>query len=307
MDAVPSDAPDPVEFRSTIPGVRHICGHDIHTTIGLALAEGLAAVRADLSGSVLFVFQPAEERATGAKAMLDDGVFRAGKPVAIFAVHTAPLPVGQLGAKSGVMMAGRDAITVTITGTGNLQAAADSARRIIEAAGNIVGAAVLQPGPEGFVFAQAGPPRSTGAGTWSVGGSLTIASPAARARARRTVLDGLRALGSTGVSVVPTYQERMIAGVSNDSVLTERADASIRAVLGDGAVIPVWDIIPAFSEDFGSFQDQVPGAFYFLGVANAAKGWAGMPHSPDYVADEGAILVGARAMAGVILDRLAGR
>ena len=69
-------------------------------------------------------------------------------------------------------------------------------------------------------------------------------------------------------------------------------------------MIDLTDVIPAFSEDFGSFQERVPGVFYFLGVANPAKGWVGMPHTPDYVADEAAMLVGARAMAAVILDRL---
>ena len=61
---------------------------------------------------------------------------------------------------------------------------------------------------------------------------------------------------------------------------------------------------PAFSEDFGFFQDAVPGVFWFLGVNNSAKGTVGMPHSPNYVADEGAILVAARAMTAVMLDRL---
>ena len=64
-------------------------------------------------------------------------------------------------------------------------------------------------------------------------------------------------------------------------------------------------MLPAFSEDFGSFQTEVPGVMYFLGVNNSAKGTVGMPHTPNYVADEGAILVGARAMTSVILDRLA--
>jgi metal-dependent amidase/aminoacylase/carboxypeptidase family protein len=59
---------------------------------------------------------------------------------------------------------------------------------------------------------------------------------------------------------------------------------------------------PVFSEDFGSFQEEVPGVMYFLGVSNAERGWVGMPHSPDYVADEEAIFVGARVMAAVFLD-----
>ncbi len=306
MDAIASTAPDPVEFRSTTPGVRHICGHDIHTTIGLALAEGLAAVRAELAGTVMFVFQPAEERASGAKAMLGDGLFATTRPAAIFAVHTAPLPVGQLGTTAGVLMPGRDFIHVTVSGSGNIRAAADSARRIIEAVGTISPAQAVVPGPEGFVFAQVGPARSTAPGTWSVEGSLTIASPTARARARETVLSGLARLASAGVTITPVYDVKAIAGVTNDSALVEAANASVRAALGNGAVIPITAIYPGFSEDFGSFQDQVPGVFYFLGVANAAKGWAGMPHSPDYVADEASILVGARAMTAVILDRLAG-
>src|SRR6188474_3153860 len=62
MDAVPSNEPDPVEFKSLTAGVRHICGHDLHTTIGVAIAEGLAAQRKDMAGSIMLIFQPAEER-----------------------------------------------------------------------------------------------------------------------------------------------------------------------------------------------------------------------------------------------------
>ena len=66
-------------------------------------------------------------------------------------------------------------------------------------------------------------------------------------------------------------------------------------------------ILPAFSEDFGSFQNEVPGVFFFLGVSNAAKGTVGMPHSPGLVADEGGIAFGTRAMATVLFDRLVRR
>jgi metal-dependent amidase/aminoacylase/carboxypeptidase family protein len=104
MDAVPSTAPDPVEFSSTVPGVRHICGHDLHVTVAVGLASALAKVRADLPGRVMFIFQPAEERAAGARAMLDDGLFRDARPSAIFGLHTSPLPVGQLASKADQMM-----------------------------------------------------------------------------------------------------------------------------------------------------------------------------------------------------------
>ena len=104
MDAVRSPAPDSVAFPSTVDGVRHICGHDVHVTIALALASSLAAVRADLPGRVMFIFQPDEERAAGARAMLDAGLFAAEAPVAIFGLHSAPMEVGLVASKAGLMM-----------------------------------------------------------------------------------------------------------------------------------------------------------------------------------------------------------
>ncbi|MDZ4805475.1 MAG: amidohydrolase [Candidatus Eisenbacteria bacterium] len=107
MDAVPSNDPDPVDFRSETPGVRHICGHDIHTTVALAVAEGLAAVQADLKGNVVFIFQPAEENVTGARAMLAAGALDTWRPDVIFAFHTAPLEVGTIGTKPGILLGSR--------------------------------------------------------------------------------------------------------------------------------------------------------------------------------------------------------
>lgn len=305
MDAVPSNAPDPVEFRSLTPGVRHICGHDVHVTVGIAIAEGLASVRDELAGSVMLIFQPAEERATGARAMLADNVFGPGRPDAIYAVHTAPLPVGQLGTKAGGMMAGRDMVQVAVSGSGNLDAAADSVRTLITGVSNISLQEAAQAAPDGFLLAQVFPGRSASGGDGRiVRAQVTTANPDVRAHAKATILGRLENLRLAGVAVEPTYRDRVMAGVTNDSSLVSRANTSIRSVLGDEAVLQLQGVPPAFSEDFGSFQDEVPGVMYFLGVSNPATGTVGMPHSPDYVADEGAILVGAKAMTAVFLDWL---
>ncbi len=98
------------------------------------------------------------------------------------------------------------------------------------------------------------------------------------------------------------YEERRIAGVTNAPSLVRRANESARAVLGENAVVELTTLVPAFSEDFGSFQDEVPGAMYFLGVSNAEKGWVGMPHTPGYVADEESIFVGANVIGTIVLD-----
>jgi amidohydrolase len=304
LDAVASRAPDPVEFRSVIPGVRHICGHDLHTTIGVALGLALAAVRQDLAGTVMLIFQPAEERATGARAMLADGVFLERRPVAIFALHAAPLESGTLAARPGGMMAGRDVVRVALNGGGDLSAAAAVVRRAIEATSTITPARRMESAAPDFVLAEAMPARPLGDGL-VVQGTVTVADDAARARVRAAIRAVADTHGVPGVMARVAYESRVVPGVINDPALLALADAAIATALGEGVLREVRTIPPAFSEDFGHFQAEVPGAFWYLGVSNAARGWVGLPHSDDYVADEAAILVGARAMAAAILARLA--
>lgn len=304
LDAVPSDEPDPVPFASLTPGVRHICGHDIHTTVGVALATAFAAVRSELPGAVLLVFQPAEERATGARAMLADDVFSLARPVAIYAVHTAPLEVGTLGVAHGPLLAGRDRVSVTLEGEGDLDAAlaalADALRRI----GTITPAEARGTVPPDFVLVDLAPPQAEAAGHRELMATLSIASGTARAAARRQVEAAARRVERPGVRVSVSYRERVIAGVTNDSLLTSRGEQAIARSLGAAAVVPLGVVSPRFSEDFGSFQEIVPGAMFLLGVSNRERGWVGMPHSAGYVADEAAIRHGGLALAAVLLDRL---
>jgi metal-dependent amidase/aminoacylase/carboxypeptidase family protein len=304
MDAVRSNAPDPVAFPSLTPGVRHICGHDLHTAIGLAIAAALAANKGELRGSVMFLFQPAEERAEGAERMLEDGAFLPEKPVAVYALHTAPLEVGRFATNHGPLMSGHDRVLVSISGNGNLRAVADSARALVASLATVGEERRLQPAPPTLVMVQTFPDRPSAEGT-QFGADITLASPAVRAAVKARLQQELPRLGREGITVRVAYQEKSIAGVTNDSLLVRRADAAIRALYGDTAVIHTTTVLPAFSEDFGAFQTRVPGVMYFLGVNNAAKGTVGMPHTPDYVADEGAILIGARAMTAVLLERLA--
>jgi len=309
MDAVPSNDPDPVEFKSLTPGVRHICGHDLHTTIGVAIAEGLAAERTNLKGSIMLVFQPAEERVLGAKAMLADGVFGKEKPVAFYGVHTAPLNVGQLGTRAGPMMAAIDAIRITVTGNGNTSAAVDSLVRRINSLSTITlqevlrGNALATDMPVEALMASAVPRPGEGGGR-GIMGQISSASADARAAARKEVEGFVAALRMPDVNIQLKFEERMSSGVINDGMLMERANMAIRSVLGPEAIVTVPVAPPVFSEDYGFFTEQVPGVFWFLGVSNPEKGTVGMPHNPSYVADEGAILVAARAMTAVMLDRL---
>jgi len=303
MDAVTSNDPDPVPFASTISGVRHICGHDIHTTVGLALAEGMAAVRDDLAGSIMFIFQPAEETATGARAMIEDGLFSEFQPDAVFAYHTAPLQVGQVGTKSGTLLAGRDRFRIRFSGEGDLSSAADKAVELVRATSTV---APSTPSVEGDfalvqVFrSQAGDDPDS----WLILGQATTSSLDESTRVEARIRQSLPEVLPQVLSWTLDYEVRAIAGATNDAELERASRRALTSVLGDSGVVVIESVPTQFSEDFGSFQEAVPGVMYYLGVSNSEKGWVGLPHSPAYVADEGAIEVGARAMSAVMLNFL---
>ncbi|HEX6886397.1 MAG TPA: amidohydrolase [Planctomycetota bacterium] len=302
MDAVRSQDPDPVEFRSVVPGVRHICGHDLHTTIGVALAEGFAAARAELPGTLLLLFQPAEEIGRGAQAMLADGALDGAAPAAVFALHAAPLEVGTLATAEGVLMAGRDRIAVEVRGP-EAEELAQALAAELRPLGTLsqaqaFGSVALE---EVFLDLRA---ERVAAEHWRVLAQASSGSRAARAEVRQAVEALVADLGRPGTTLALDYTPRFLPGVENDPARVQAAVARLRAELGDERVQLLTEVVPVFSEDFGWFLDRAPGAMLFLGVANAARGLGGMPHSPDFVADEEALLAGARAMTWVLLDAL---
>lgn len=298
MDAVRSDAPDPVPFASETPGVRHICGHDIHTTVGIALAGALAAIRDDLPGTVKLIFQPAEENIQGAQAMIEEGALDDPAPQVIFAFHTAPLEVGQIGSVEGLSLPGLDRVTVTVRGTGDLERAALeylAAVRSVSTGQNVP--------PEEFVMAMMGGPRASSSDRERVvGGMIRAGSPQARARAREQIEVELAAISLEDVSYELRYEAEALPDMVNDPQLVRSTLAAIRSVVGEEGLLEVNQVTPYFSEDFSLYQQQVPGAMYWLGASNSERGTVSMPHSPGFVADEEAIPVGAKVMTAVILD-----
>ena len=307
IDAMPSDAPDPVDFDSVNPGVRHICGHDIHATIGVALAEAFAAIRQDLPGAVVLIFQPAEENITGARLMVEAGALETPRPGAIFAYHTAPYEVGQIAYSETTLMAARDQVTAAISNGPRAREISSALRERIIALGDV--SSLIEPQPIGrdFVWAGGAPVTRDAAGDWLINLNFSLATDAARQRLREGIDQAIADVGRSASAprIEIDYRARWAPGVTNDAGLVRRAEASIRAELGDGALVQVRNVLPAFSEDFGHMQADIPGAMFFLGVSNASRGWEGFPHSPNYVADEEAISVGARAMVGIMLDYLA--
>ncbi len=300
MDAVYSNAPDPVPFASKTPGVRHICGHDIHTTVALGIAGALTAIQDDLPGTVVFIFQPAEENIRGAEAMIRDDVLEDPAPEAIFALHSAPLQVGQIGSIEGLALPGLDRFTVTLRGAGELEEAAQTYARAIRSVGTDRAVA-----PEDFIAAMVGRPRPVeDRGDWRVTGMVRAGSPDARARAKEGIKNQLSEIHIDGVTYDLSYEDLVLPDMINDTDLVRSTFAPIRSVVGPNGLVESNTVTPFFSEDFARYQQHIPGAMYWLGVSNSERGTVGMPHSPDFVADERSIQVGAKAMAVVVLDFL---
>ena len=130
MDALPVTEEVDVPFASKVRttwngesvGVMHACGHDTHTAILMGVAEVLAGLRANLRGSVKFIFQPAEELPPegedgGAKMMIDEGALDNPKPLAIFGLHgVSQLPLGAVGYRPGPALASGDSLTISVHG-----------------------------------------------------------------------------------------------------------------------------------------------------------------------------------------------
>jgi metal-dependent amidase/aminoacylase/carboxypeptidase family protein len=301
MDAVP---PGDQIGGATVPA--HLCGHDIHTTVGVGVALVLAELRERLSGRIMFVFQPAEETLTGARAMLSAGVFDMVRPAEIHALHCGPFPVGEFRVTAGFGMPGQDRGLITLTGP-------DAAGRAQRLAADLSGlSTVTRPAtpadlarlvvdletPGGpltrFVFFQARP----------VGSQVQVVYRCwpepryteVRAEVRRRAL----AAGAVSVDFPSDPFPAMVTPVREGRALEQH----LRRTVGRERVGALHAAIPFSGEDFSLFLNEIPGTYSFLGVRSpGASIESSYPHFGTFAPDEGAIGHGVRAMSRWLASR----
>jgi amidohydrolase len=315
IDALPIHEQVDVPYRSTNDGVMHACGHDIHTTVGLGAAEVLMRLKDRLHGTVKFIFQPAEEGAPtgeegGASMMIEEGVLEDPVPDAIFGLHVMPIAeAGYVAVGPGGFMAAADRFTITIHGQMTHGSAPQDGVDAVYVASQVVTA--LQ-----AIVSREVDSRNAlvvSVGTFNAGNRFNII-------ADKAVLTGtVRTLDRETWEGIPERFERIIAGiceanratheldferttpvVNNHEGLTSFAHKSFSASLGAEHVIDGDPIMAA--EDFSYYQQQVPGVYFFLGVANQAEGWTDYVHTPTFRPDEAAIAVGVKAAASLLAD-----
>jgi amidohydrolase len=331
MDALPVTEQVDLPFKSTVTteflgkkvGVMHACGHDAHVAILMGVAQALVAVRDQLPGSVLFIFQPAEEGAPegekgGASLMLEEGLFRDAKPQAVFGLHVAAaVPSGVIAYRSGPFMAASDTFRIEVTGKGA------HGSRPWSGVDPIVAGAQIVMGLQTIVSRQVditSLPAVVTVGKFDGGvrqniipesvemrGTIRTFDPGVRAdiieRMRRTAAD---IAASSGAKATLTMSADSNPVVLNDPKLTERVLPSLRRLVGEQRV----QVAPlqTGAEDFAFYAQQVPGFFFYVGVTPAGTDVADAPsnHSPLFYIDEPALRVATRALMNVAVDYLQG-
>jgi len=316
MDALPIQETIDVPYKSLNPGVKHACGHDVHTTVELGVAELLSKMRDQISGSIKFIFQPAEEGAPqgeegGAKLMVKEGALENPRPAAIFGLHTAPVEVGQIGYQSGPAMASSDRFTITIRGKRSHGAQPQLGVDAIVVAAECVTALQtirsrridpLEPLVITVGTIKGGDRNNIVAEDVKMEGTMRTMSEEVRTRAQEMMRQTLASVTSAYGATFDLRFDDSNPVTYNEPRLVDETLPTIRRILGDSNVIALKPFMPA--EDFSYYQKVIPGFFYFLGVANKSKGLTPAWHTADFDVDEECLVVGVKVMSNVLLDYL---
>lgn len=331
MDALPVSEQVDVPFKSTVTaeylgkkvGVMHACGHDSHVANLMGVAEMLVGMKQDLPGTVLFIFQPAEEGAPegeegGASIMIREGVFSEVKPEAVFGLHvTSTLNSGVIGYRSGPFMAASDAFRIEVQGRQS------HGSRPWSGVDPIVAASQIVMGLQTIVSRQIDItelPAVVTIGKFDGGVRHNIIPDSVDMRGTlRTFDKDMRAdimkridrtatsiAASSGAQAKVTFNPGNNPVVMNNPQLTQRALPSLKRVAGDDKVVTL-PLITG-SEDFAYYADLIPSLFFYVGVTPPGQDANAAPsnHSPLFYIDEPSIAFATRSLASVAIDYLQG-
>lgn len=309
------------EYNGREVGVMHACGHDFHMAMALGAATVLAGMKAELPGTVKIIFQPAEEGAPageegGAELMVREGALDSPKVDAIFGLHVGitPLEAGSITFRPGGLMAASDTLRITVRGRQTHGAMPWAGVDPIVVASQIV------LGLQTIVSRQIELPKAPAVITIGMiegGTRVNIVPDEVRLSGTIRTFDANmqkqihERIHSTAEAIAASAGASAQVAIDpgnpvtyNDPALTARMTPSLRRVAA-GVFNPEADRTTT-AEDFSYYQQQVPGLYFFLGVARKGTdpaSWAAN-HSPRFDPDESALVVGVRALASLACDYL---
>jgi hippurate hydrolase len=305
MDALPIQEETGLPFASEIEGRMHACGHDGHTGMLVGAAHALSGMQDRLSGTVKFVFQPAEEGGGGGKVIVDEGVVE--DVSSIFALHLWPgLPFGKVATKAGPIMAAADAFEMEIIGSGGHGAmphlAADAvviAAQVVTALQTVVSREVDPVEPAVLTVGEIGagtafniiPEKARLGGTVrTLNSDLRERMPGRMEAVARGVAKGMR--GDANLDYAFSYPVTV-----NDEGAAGYALGVAKDLFGAQSVQELPN--PSMTaEDFAFYLEKVPGAFIWLGVGEDISGL----HTSQFAFDEEVLSRGSALLAALALE-----
>ena len=311
IDALPIHDEKTAPYRSTVDGKMHACGHDGHAAVLLSVAK-LLSERSDLSGKVVFIFQPAEEIVGGARAMLADGALDGLEPAHSVGLHlSSQFPTGTVAVRSGPSMAATDSFRLVVSGKGG------HAARPHESVDPVLIAAHLITGLQSLVSRESDPLdnavislTSIHGGTAyniipeniEIKGTLRTFLPETRrflqGRIERFSGDLARSMrGAAGLEWITQSP-----AVVNDDAMTERLRSVAKEVVGEEGLLVAPPIMGG--DDMALWLQRAPGCYFFVGARDEAKGAHYAHHHPKFDLDEDALPVAVEVLTRGVLEFL---
>lgn len=325
MDGLPVTERNDLPFKSVVKdtfssqtvGVMHACGHDAHMAMLLGAATVLSNMKKDIAGTVVFLFQPAEEGApqgeeAGAPFMVKEGAMDNPKVEAVFGLHIMTfLEAGTIGYKPGALMASSDWFTVKVKGKGSHGSQPWLGVDPIVASTQIIqGLQTIVSRQENIAKA----PVVISVGSINSGnrpniipedamfnGTIRTLDAATRKDVQKRIKQTAEAIASSsGATATVTFDEKTLV-TFNDSALTERTVPALQAAAGkDNVKVINWI---TGSEDFSYFGEKAPAFFFFIGGSPKGSDLTKVPahHTADFFIDEAGLETGVKAFVEIVL------
>lgn len=307
MDALPIEETTNLPWRSTKPGTMHACGHDGHTTMLLGAARYLAETR-NFSGSVAFIFQPAEEGLGGARAMIADGLFKQFPCNELYGMHNSPIgPQGSVAFQEGPAMAGADFFDIRIEGKGSHGAHPEFSRDPViiamtlgQAMQTIVSRNIdpTKTGVVSITKINAGSAYNVIPETAHLAGTVRCFDDSVRTLIRERIHALCAGIGAAFGATITADIRDVFSVLSNAPEQTKAMTDVARKLFGAQNVQT--DVGPKMgSEDFADMLMSAPGCYAWIGMTPGPS-----VHNPAYVFDDTILPIGAALYAGIVEERL---